>query len=48
MNYDLLILLENNKKIKITNQENIFQFQIKGNVNGMNSIFVTFIDLKIL
>ena len=29
MNYDLLILLENNKKIKITNQENIFQFQIK-------------------
>ena len=39
MNYDLLILLENNKKIKITNQENIFQFQIKGNVNGMNSIF---------
>ena len=39
MNYDLLILLENNKKIKITNQENIYQFQIKGNVNGMNSIF---------
>ncbi len=39
MNYDLLILLENNKNIKIAKQKNIFQLQIKGKVKGMNSIF---------
>jgi glycosyltransferase domain-containing protein len=39
MNYDLLILLENNKSLKISKQENIYQLQIKGKVNGMNSIF---------
>ena len=39
MNYDLLILLENNKKIEIRGLENIYQFNIKSRINGMNSIF---------
>tara|TARA_Y100000591_G_C21842747_1_gene706715 strand:+ start:132 stop:1067 length:936 start_codon:yes stop_codon:yes gene_type:complete len=46
MNYDLLILIENKKKIKIAKQKNIFQIQIKGKVKGMNSIFCNIYRFK--
>ena len=36
LNYDLLILSENNNKINLEGISNIYKFQITNKINGMN------------